>query len=195
MSSKSPAFQPELKQNWNKMIEASLWDMRFLAPSDPRWVPKQHRPSRQHSQPQPCCGLAFGAREALLDPQCASLSVSISQMPTTPRATWEVVRIQVVSSRLLQVKKIRENDRKKSNSTNIMKNLNGHHWCPSTINKNMNFPYSSFLIRCPAHQITYWKIIFYIIIYFWFDRYARSSMRPLVPLAVRRFNSRSSWIL
>ena len=27
-------------------------------------------------------------------------------------ATWEVVRIQVVSSRLLQVQKIRENDRK-----------------------------------------------------------------------------------
>ena len=28
------------------------------------------------------------------------------------KATWEVVRIQVVSSRLLQVQKIRENDRK-----------------------------------------------------------------------------------
>jgi len=48
-----------------------------------------------------------------------------------------------------------------------MKNPNGHHWCPSMIifywTKIWIFrtlPYSSFLIRCPAHQITYWKIFF-----------------------------------
>ena len=37
-------------------------------------------------------------------------NVLIKNTPRLP--TWEVVRIQVVSSRLLQVQKIRENDRK-----------------------------------------------------------------------------------
>ena len=46
-----------------------------------------------------------------------------------------------------------------------MKNPNGHHWCPSMIIfywiKIWTFRTLPFLIRCPAHQITYWKIIFF----------------------------------
>ena len=106
-----------------------------------------------------------------------------------------------------------------------MKNPNGHHWCPSTIIfywiKIWIFrTLLPFLIRCPAHQITYWKIIFLHHFLFRIRPFcekwiilicnspyenrrrdgqpwrvvvsiqgSRSSMRPLVPLAVRHLNS------
>ena len=79
--------QSALKHSWNTMMVSSFWDMRLSRACAATDAEYQNR--------------------IILHDNTLNLPV-VAQQP----ATWEVVRIQVVSSRLLQVQKIRENDRK-----------------------------------------------------------------------------------
>ena len=85
------------------------------------------------------------------------------------RATWEVVRIQVVSAGLLEIKNIREKGQKQFYSTNMI-NPSGDHWSSSTIIFNWHPVFC--LFRSGFQSIT-WKIKFSHHICLQFDRFAK----------------------